>query len=276
FLPVTKVVPKELIPIINVPMIQYVVEEVISAGIKELIFVSSEGKEAITNYFKPNKQLENFLKQKNSWEQHEHYFSLLEKIEVTTILQKEQLGLGHAVLCAEKQLAGETFAVLLGDEIMLGTPAVTKQLMEIAIARQASVIGVMEIPLEDTLKYGVIVGKQDEKDSKLFKMSGMVEKPKPELAPSRLATPGRYIFTSDIFTYLKKIKIGALGEYQLTDAIDLMSQEKNVMAYAFTGERFDTGNVTSYLSAVLEFALRDPKYRKEMISLIQKKLEFYA
>jgi len=176
---------------------------------------------------------------------------------------------------AKEMVGNEPFAVLLGDDIVVNNVPAIRQLMDVSEKNQGSaVIGVMEIPPEDTLKYGIVKG--DFVDSTTLRMTGMVEKPKPADAPTNLATPGRYILTPDIFSILEKIPRGAGNEYQLTDAINILCQQKTVFAHKFVGERFDTGNVLGYLDATVEFALRDPELKKDMLKILQNKLAKFS
>ncbi len=276
FLPATKELPKEMIPIINKPMIQYVVEEAINSGVEEVIFVTSRGKEAIEDYFSRNKTLEKFLEEKQKFPELEMCKKIGEMVTYRTVIQNEQLGLGHAILCAEDLIGSENFGVILGDDLILSREPVLKQLMEVSkINNDKSVIGVMEIDPSDTKKYGVISGSTLANDSRTLKLDAMVEKPEPLKAPSNLATPGRYIFTPRIFKFLKEIKRGVGGEYQLTDAINLLCQEEKFFAHKFKGDRFDTGNIQGYLEATIEFALREENTRETMISIIKEKVSHY-
>jgi len=277
FLPATKQIAKEIIPIINKPMIHYVVEEAKAAGIKELIFVTSSGKEEVENYFDRNLELEAFLKANGKEKEFELIKDIGSMVDIITIRQKEQLGLGHAILQAEPLIGNEPFAVLLGDDLILSQIAVTKQLIDISRNLDDSpVIGVMEVPKEDTKKYGIVDGLFLKNNQKTLKMSQMVEKPDPAKAPTNLATPGRYILNKEIFSYLKQIPRGAGGEYQLTDAINLMATKRDVYAHIFEGDRFDTGNVLGYLDATVEFALRDPELKKDMLKILQNKLAKFS
>lgn len=277
FLPATKQIAKEIIPIINKPMIHYVVEEAKAAGIKELIFVTSSGKEEVENYFDRNLELEAFLKANGKEKEFELIKDIGSLVDIITIRQKEQLGLGHAILQAEPLIGNEPFAVLLGDDLILSQIAVTKQLIDISRNLDDSpVIGVMEVPKEDTKKYGIVDGLFLKNNQKTLKMSQMVEKPEPAKAPTNLATPGRYILNKEIFSYLKQIPRGAGGEYQLTDAINLMASKRDVYAHIFEGDRFDTGNVLGYLDATVEFALRDPELKKDMLKILQNKLAKFS
>ena len=271
FLPATKEIPKEMIPINGIPMIHYVVQEAIDSGIEEIVFVSSKGKEALERYFSRKYELEKFLEGNNKIKELELIQSIGTMAEISTVNQEEQLGLGHAVNCAKEVIGKENFAVLLGDDLIRSEVPVTKQLLDKYYSLDcSSIIGVMEVPLNDVTKYGIIDGSPMDNDSKTVKMKVMVEKPTVENTPSRLATPGRYILTNDIFKCLDNIDSGAGGEYQLTDAINMLASQQDVYAHIFSGDRFDTGNLPAYLEAMVEFALRDLKTKEIMEDVIKK------
>ena len=273
FLPATKETPKEMLSILNYPMIYYVVKEAFESGIKEVLFVTSSGKESIENFFDQNTGLESFLQSRGKEKELALIRDISKKIEVKTVRQKQQLGLGHAVLMAKSFISsGENFAVLLGDDLIDGKVPCIKQLIEVSKKfDQGSVIGVMEVPKEDTQKYGIVGGEFV--DDKTLCMDRMVEKPTPENAPTNLATPGRYILNQRIFELLETIPKGAGGEYQLTDAIEALAKEQKVYAHIFNGDRFDTGQVPGYIDATLHFALKDPELKSHTIKLMEKYLE---
>tara|TARA_R110002072_G_scaffold288917_1_gene455403 strand:- start:75821 stop:76705 length:885 start_codon:yes stop_codon:yes gene_type:complete len=276
FLPATKQIPKEMIPIIDKPMIHYAVMEAVESGIEQIIFVTSSGKSSIEDYFDRNMELETFLENNGKGD----YKDLIHKIgtmtEVLTVRQKEQLGLGHAILCAKDLIGDENFAVILGDDLVLNGKPVTKQLIECSEKHNnQSVIGVMEVNPQETNKYGIVEGSFVEKD-KTLAMTRMIEKPEPKDAPTNLATPGRYILSKNIFSILERIPRGVGGEYQLTDAINVLAQEEKVFAHIFEGDRFDAGSVNGYLEATVEFALRDSKYADVMKKIIKDKVEKYS
>lgn len=272
FLPATKEIPKEIIPIINVPMIHYIVKEARDAGIEQVIFVTASGKFSVEDYFDRNLELEAFLERNNKNKEIGLIREIGTMVDVMSVRQKEQLGLGHAVLCAKSMIGNEPFAVLLGDDIVINHKPAIKQLMDLSLKHNgSSVIGVMEVPKDQTNKYGIVKG--DIVDEKTLRMTGMVEKPKPEDAPTNLATPGRYILTPDIFEILETIPRGAGNEYQLTDAISVLCQKKDVYAYKFEGERFDTGSIPGYLDATIDFALKDPATRDTFVASLKHRLK---
>lgn len=265
-LPITKVIPKELLPILNRPVIEYVVDEVIESGLDSLIFVISYGKEAILDYFDVDLGLKQFLTERKK----EKLLRLVEEIEekiryLSSIRQKIPQGLGHAVLMAERLIGDEPFAVVLGDDLVDSDPPCLRQMIEIhlrldAKVSQPSVIALERVSPEDVSKYGIVEAELEEEG--LFRIKRVVEKPSPEEAPSNLAIIGRYIFTPAIFEYLKRIPKSS-GEYQLTDAIQLMIDEGYpVYGYSFRGKRLDTGNPKGFFEAILHYALKDPQLRE--------------
>ena len=275
FLPATKEIAKEIIPIINVPMIHYIVQEACDAGIEQIIFVTSSGKFAVEDYFDRNLELEAFLERNNKLKELEMIRKIGSMVDVTSVRQKEQLGLGHAVLCAKSMIGNDTFAVLLGDDIVINNKPAIQQLMDDSTSNNgAPVIGEMEVPKNETSKYGIVKGEIV--DEKTLRMNGMVEKPKPEEAPTNLATPGRYILTPEIFEILENIPRGAGNEYQLTDAINVLCGRRDVFAYRFEGERYDTGNVHGYLDATIDFALKDPEIRDKFLASLKGRLGKYG
>lgn len=275
FLPATKEIPKEILPILNIPMIHYIVKEAVEAGIEQIIFVTSSGKSSVENFFDRNMELEAYLEKNNKQKELELIREIGTMVSVTSVRQKEQLGLGHAVLMAKDLVNDEPFAVLLGDDIVINDNPAIKQLMDVSLKNNgAPVIGVMEVPKQDTDKYGIVKGNIV--DEKTLKMTSMVEKPKPEVAPTNLATPGRYVLTPDIFGILESIPRGAGNEYQLTDAINVLCQKRDVFAYRFEGERFDTGSIPGYIDATVDFALKDPKTREYMVTSMRNRLKKYG
>lgn len=276
FLPASKEIPKEMIPIINKPMIHYAVMEAIDAGIEEMLFITSDGKESIENYFKRNERLEKFLKDNGKDELFEQVKRIGSSIEIKTAKQEEQLGLGHAISFAEEFTGKDLFSVILGDDLVLSNVPVTKQLMEVSSKNDgAAIIGVMEVPREETFRYGIVDGEFLQGEDKTLLMKSMIEKPQPEDAPTNLATPGRYVLTPEIFDCLREIPRGVGGEYQLTDAINLLATKEKVCAHIFEGDRFDTGNIEGYLNATVEFALRNSETTEIMKRIIKEKVARY-
>ena len=277
FLPATKEIPKEMLPLLDRPMIHYVVEEAVSSGIEEIVLVTASGKSVIEDYFDRNLELEGFLETRGKEELCGMIRGIGEMADIITVRQREPLGLGHAIFCAEKILGQEDFAVLLPDEIILGAEPVTRQLIQVYRENgHGGVVGVMEIDRSDTDKYGIIEGMPLEEGSSTFKLSKMVEKPPPREAPSNLATPGRYILTKDIFPILKNISPGQGGEIQLTDGINLLASRTAVYAHRFVGERYDTGNISGHLNALLEISLASGEYSGTMRALIKEKISKYS
>lgn len=275
FLPATKEIAKEIIPILNVPMINYIVQEAVDAGIEQIVFVTSSGKSSVEDFFDRNLELEGFLERNNKQKELELIRRIGTMVSVTSVRQKEQLGLGHAVLMAKDIIGEEPFAVLLGDDIVINKNPAIKQLMDVSLCNKgAPVIGVMEVPKTDTNKYGIVKGEIV--DEKTLRMTGMVEKPKPEDAPTNLATPGRYVLTPDIFGVLESIPRGAGNEYQLTDAISVLCNKRDVFAYKFEGERFDTGSLPGYIDATIDFALKNPDTREVTLKSIKNRLSKYG
>lgn len=276
FLPATKEIPKEMIPLVDRPMIHYAVQEAISSGIEQIVFVTSSGKESIERYFDRNIELETFLEKSGKLAELELVKNIGNMVEIITVKQKEQLGLGHAVLCSREVIGQDSFAVILGDDLVISKEPVTKQLAG-AMKRFSfeNIIGVMEVPNKDTAKYGIVDGDWLDSEKTSLRMKSMIEKPAPEQAPTNLATPGRYIFSSEIFDCLAQIKRGVGGEYQLTDAIALLANKGSVMAHKFAGDRFDTGNIPAYLEATIEFAMANEATRPIMLNLLAEKSRKY-
>ncbi len=262
FLPATKASPKEMLPVVDKPLIQYAVEEAIAAGITEMIFVTGRSKRAIEDHFDKAYELEAELEAKNKQALLDVVRSIKPaNVECFYVRQPEALGLGHAVLCAAKLVGDTPFAVMLADDLLDGDPPVMKQMVDIYNHYNCSVLGVEEIAPEQSRSYGVVDGR--EWDEGVIKMSGIVEKPAPEEAPSNLGVVGRYILTPRIFEHIRELKPGAGGEYQLTDAIQAMLGQEQVLAYRYKGVRFDCGSKLGYLKATVEFALKHPEVREE-------------
>lgn len=271
-LPATKNIPKEMLPIYNKPVIQYVVEEARRAHIKGVIFVTNRDKNVIEDHFDHNLQLEDLLERSGKLDKLEEVRRVAEMVNILSVRQKRQLGLGHAVLCARELVGDEPFAVMVGDDLMFsGVPGIG-QLIEVAMAEKMPVIGVMEVPWEKVSRYGIIDG--EEVAPGVYRVRDMVEKPKREDAPSRMAIVGRYVLTPDIFDYLEKVKPGHGGEIQLTDALQAMAKDRGMMAVRMAGMRFDAGDWAEFLSANIYFALQDESLRYELLGLLKNFVQF--
>ncbi|MFC0559238.1 UTP--glucose-1-phosphate uridylyltransferase GalU [Halalkalibacter alkalisediminis] len=272
FLPATKAMPKEMLPIVDKPTIQYIVEEAIESGIEDIIIVTGKGKRAIEDHFDNAFELEQNLIEKEK-------FALLEEVQRSTnlvdihyIRQKEARGLGHAVWCARKFIGNEPFAVLLGDDIVDSKVPCLKQLIEQYEKTSSSVIGVQQVAEHQTNRYGIIDPLSNE--GRAYQVQNFVEKPTLGTAPSNLAIMGRYILTPEIFTFLGIQEIGAGGEIQLTDAIQKLNEVQPVYAYDFEGIRYDVGEKLGFVQTTIEYALKNPELRQELLtymeSIIQK------
>ncbi|GAB2180748.1 UTP--glucose-1-phosphate uridylyltransferase GalU [Denitratisoma sp. agr-D3] len=255
FLPATKASPKEMLPVVDKPLIQYAVEEAVEAGITDMIFVTGRSKRAIEDHFDKAYELESELERRGKAEMLEFVRNMIPKnINCIYIRQPEALGLGHAVLCAKPVVNDEPFAVILADDLLDGQPAVLKQMVDTYEYYHCSVLGVEEVPREDTKSYGIVAAKP--LADRVEQISAIVEKPKPEDAPSNLAVVGRYVLTPRIFDLLEQVKPGAGGEIQLTDGIAALLAEQQVLAHRYNGVRYDCGSKLGYLQATVEFALR--------------------
>ncbi|HDE0630269.1 TPA: UTP--glucose-1-phosphate uridylyltransferase GalU [Staphylococcus aureus] len=268
FLPATKAMPKEMLPILDKPTIQYIVEEAARAGIEDIIIVTGRHKRAIEDHFDSQKELEMVLKEKGKSE-------LLEKVQYSTELanifyvrQKEQKGLGHAISSARQFIGNEPFAVLLGDDIVESEVPAVKQLIDVYEETGHSVIGVQEVPEADTHRYGIIDPLT--KNGRQYEVKKFVEKPAQGTAPSNLAIMGRYVLTPEIFDYLKTQKEGAGNEIQLTDAIERMNNDNQVYAYDFEGERYDVGEKLGFVKTTIEYALKNDSMREELTRFIKE------
>ncbi len=253
FLPATKAQPKEMLPIVDKPTIQYIVEEAVESGIEELIIVTGKHKRAIEDHFDKNLELEMALERKGKMEMLETVQDISELINVHYVRQKEAKGLGHAILCAKTFIGNEPFAVLLGDDIVKAETPVTKQLIDVYAERKSTVIGVQEVADQAVSKYGIVDYSSKEDD--LYNVKQLVEKPSLEEAPSNIAILGRYIITPDIFEVLENTPPGKGNEIQLTDALQALMEQQDVYAQVFSGKRYDIGNKLGFLEATMEFAL---------------------
>ncbi|WP_018663352.1 UTP--glucose-1-phosphate uridylyltransferase GalU [Heyndrickxia acidiproducens] len=267
FLPATKAMPKEMLPIVDKPTIQYIVEEAVESGIEDIIIVTGKGKRAIEDHFDNAWELEQNLAEKGK-------FDLLDKVRYSSnlanihyIRQKEPLGLGHAVWCARNFIGDEPFAVLLGDDIVQNDPPCLKQLIDQYELTHSSIIGVQEVPEDETHRYGIIAPASQ--NGRSYQVEKFVEKPEQGTAPSNLAIIGRYLLTPGIFMFLDKQEKGAGGEIQLTDAIQQLNQIQRVFAYQFEGKRFDVGEKLGFIQSQIEMALKDETISSDLLDLMR-------
>jgi UTP--glucose-1-phosphate uridylyltransferase len=271
FLPATKANPKEMLTVVDKPLIQYAAEEAIAAGIDELIFVTSSSKRAIEDHFDKNFEMETELERKGKTKLLELVRSVVPKgVSCVYVRQAEALGLGHAVLCAKPVVGNDPFAVILADDLIDGgdTPCLAQMAAAFRYNR-CSILGVEQVPHEETEKYGIV--QSDEITKGLSRVSSIVEKPKPEDAPTNLAVVGRYILTPRIFDLLENIPKGAGGELQLTDAIAALLKEEQVLAYQFEGQRYDCGSKLGYLRANVEYALKHDEVGEDFLAYLRER-----
>ena len=272
FLPATKAMPKEMLPIIDKPTIQYIVEEAVEAGIEDIIIITGKSKRAIEDHFDRNIELENDLESKGKLEMLESVQHASNLANIYFIRQKQMKGLGDAIYTARTFIGDEPFAVLLGDDIVVhaeGDLPAIQQLIEEYEQTGSSVIGVQTVPEDQTHRYGVI--DPISKDGRLYEVANFVEKPAPGTAPSNQAIMGRYVLTPQIFDYLAKKKVGAGGEIQLTDAIQMLNQVQDVYAYDFVGKRYDVGEKLGFIKTTIDFAL-EREFADEIIQYMEEKL----
>lgn len=265
FLPATKTVPKEMLTIVDAPIIFYVVEEAVKAGIEDVVLIQGRGKTAIEDFFDTSYELEDKLSKDGKINLLERLIKIREMANIISVRQKQPLGLGHAVLCGEKVVGNSPFAVLLGDEIMVsqkGGSTTTSELARIYDDTKSSTVAVMQVEDKDVSKYGIADVEKIKEN--YFRVKGFVEKPKLENAPSRWALPGRYVFTPEIFSYLKNAKPGVLGEIQLTDSMNELAKDQKVFASQFSSQRFDAGDKLGYLKANVELGLQHPELANDL------------
>ncbi|WP_422123951.1 UTP--glucose-1-phosphate uridylyltransferase GalU [Planococcus sp. X10-3] len=269
FLPATKAQPKEMLPIVDKPTIQYIVEEAVASGIEDIIIVSGRGKRAIEDHFDKSYELEETLAQKEKFELLKEIQAISNMVNIHYIRQKEPKGLGHAVACASRFIGNEPFAVLLGDDIVQSEVPCLKQLMDVFDIHNSSIIGVQKVSNEDVSKYGIIAPKDASTNGGVIHIDTFVEKPKLGDAPSNYAIMGRYILQPEIFDILAKLEPGAGGEIQLTDALVELNKRQEVLAKEFTGMRYDVGDKLGFVKATIDFALM----REDMKNDVMKYLE---
>ena len=276
FLPATKSQPKEMVPVIDKPTIQYVVEEAVGAGITDILVITGRGKRAIEDHFDRNFELEFYLEQGKKNEELEQVQAISEMADIHYIRQRDPLGLGHAVSVARQHVGSEPFAVLLGDDIMVDDSKLLRSMLDVYERYGRSVIAVLEVAREDIRNYGCVSPESMEEN--LVRIRSIVEKPNPEDAPSNLAVIGRYVFTPEIFDALDRITPGAGGELQLTDAISLLLQTQTVFGYSFETGRYDIGKKIDFLRATVELALDRPdlgdEFKAFLADLVQRRKIF--
>lgn len=266
FLPATKASPKEMMPVVDKPLIQYAVEEAVAAGMTDMIFITGRNKRSIEDHFDKAYEVEAELAARGKLDLLELVQGIVPKhINCIYIRQPEALGLGHAVLCAAPVVSNEPFAIILADDLIDGEPAVLKQMAEVYAQHQCSVLGVEEVPREHTRQYGIVQTDGGEPGV----VSAIVEKPQPKDAPSTLAVVGRYILSPRIFHHLAKVQAGAGGEIQLTDGIAALMREKKVLAYRFKGKRYDCGSKLGYLQATVAYGMKHPETGAEFTAYLK-------
>jgi len=264
FLPATKAQPKEMLPVVDKPAIQYVVEEAVEAGMTDIIIITGRGKRAIEDHFDKSYELEHKLRESGNREALEMVQRIASMADIFYIRQKEQLGLGHAILCAKKHVGNEPFAVMLGDDIVVSDRPCIGQLVEVFEDVGASVVGVEQVPRSKIHRYGVIKGKRMKDD--IYKVEDLVEKPSPAEAPSDLAIIGRYVLKPEIFGFLEKIGPGKGGEYQLTDAMRLLCRKSGLFGLKFKGRRFDIGSKADWVRATIALSMERADLAEELRS----------
>lgn len=271
FLPATKAQPKEMIPIVDKPTIQYIVEEAVAAGIEDILIISGRNKRAIEDHFDKSYELEEELHRKGKLD----LLSVVQEISnianIHYIRQKEAKGLGHAIYCAKSFIRNEPFAVMLGDDIVDSPVPCIKQLMDVYNEYQTTILGVQKVPLQDVTKYGVIGGTQI--DERVYKVKGLVEKPEVEQAPSNIAILGRYIISPRIFEFLETAVPGKNGEIWLTDALQKLMEQEAMYAFDFAGDRYDVGDRIGFLKATVEFALKREDLKDDFTAFLRHKME---
>jgi UTP--glucose-1-phosphate uridylyltransferase len=267
FLPATKTVPKELLPIVDIPSIQYVVQEAVDAGIEEIIFVTGRGKDAIEDHFDEAPELEQLLIERGNHEMVQTLRKIAEMTEVVSVRQKKPLGLGHAVLCARDLVGDEPFAVMLADDLIESEVPGIRQLLDIFEETSESVIALMEVPQSEVHQYGVIKGREIKK--RLYQVEATVEKPLAKDAPSRMAIIGRYVLRPEIFRILQNLTPGRGGEIQLTDGLAQLVRERKIFGCEFVGDRYDIGDKFGFVRATVAYALKRPDLKDKVLEYLR-------
>ncbi|MEQ2528604.1 UTP--glucose-1-phosphate uridylyltransferase GalU [Bacillaceae bacterium CLA-AA-H227] len=273
FLPATKALPKEMLPIVDKPTIQYIVEEAAASGVEDIIIISGRSKRSIEDHFDQSYELEEALSKKNKLEMLDEVKQISRLANIHYIRQKEPKGLGHAIYCARSFIGNEPFAVLLGDDIVKSETPCLEQLIKVFQRYHSSIVGVQQVDAKEVSKYGIIKLKGAEVDEHVLNIDGLVEKPRQSEAPSRYAIMGRYILRPEIFDVLKELTPGRDGEIQLTEALNLLNQKQAVYAFEFQGKRYDIGSKEGFIRATLDFALEREELRDEVIQYMEEILK---
>jgi UTP--glucose-1-phosphate uridylyltransferase len=271
FLPATKAQPKEMLPIVDKPTLQYIIEEAVQSGIEEILIITGRNKKSIEDHFDKSVELELELEAKGKYDLLQEVRKISDLVNIHYIRQKEPRGLGHAILCAKSFIGNEPFAVMLGDDIVENEKPCLQQMIEVYAQYKTTILGVQEIPRTDVSKYGIVDGKLIE--DRIYKVRELVEKPSVEEAPSNVAILGRYVITPAIFEILERTSPGKGGEIQLTDALNVLAQQEAMYAYIFEGRRYDVGDKQGFLQATVEMALRREDLRDEFLSYLQRVIE---
>lgn len=268
FLPATKAQPKEMLPIVDKPTLQYIIEEAIDSGIEEILIITGRNKKSIEDHFDRSIELELELESKGKVDLLKEVRKISDMVNIYYIRQKEPKGLGHAISCAKSFIGNEPFAVLLGDDIVYSEKPCLKQLIEVYDEYKTTILGVQDVPMSDVDKYGIVDGLKIE--GRVHKVKGLIEKPKPEEAPSNIAILGRYIINPAVFEILENTPPGKGGEIQLTDALKELARREAMYAYNFEGKRYDVGDKLGFLKATVEFALRRDDLKEEFLDYLMK------
>lgn len=269
-LPASKNVPKEMLPVYNKPAVQYVVEEAMYAGLTDVVFVNHQNKRIIEDHFDYNLALEAVLERTGKKALLAEVRKVAEMVNIITVRQKIQLGLGHAVLCAREVVKNEPFAVMVGDDLMFSAEPAIKQLMSAALSEGMAAVGVMEVPMEKVSRYGII--QAEEIGPGMYRVRDLKEKPQRSETPSQLAVVGRYVLNPDVFDILEKLEPGYGGEIQLTDALRILAQRNKLLAFKLRGRRFDVGDWVDYLTANIYFAIQDGDLRDDLVKGLRELL----
>ncbi|GIO33353.1 UTP--glucose-1-phosphate uridylyltransferase [Paenibacillus albilobatus] len=271
FLPATKAMPKEMLPIVDKPTIQYIIEEAVASGIEDIIIVTGKGKRAIEDHFDYSFELEHNLTAKKKWDLLNEVRKSSEMADIHYIRQKEPKGLGHAIWCARKFIGDEPFAVLLGDDIVESEVPCLKQMIDIYNVHESSIVGVQPVEWSEVSRYGVVDAARV--NDRVYRANALVEKPQPSEAPSNLAIMGRYILTPQIFTILEEQSVGVNGEIQLTDALSKLSETESIFAYHFDGLRHDVGEKLGFIKTTIHYALQHGELKEDLLEFMREIVE---